>query len=87
MSCQTVTDQHGTSYYIADVEPEVSPGGRRFLGSPSIEVWWTRLFGSKHDEKLLIRQENQPDRADVVEVTLGQLFDLIDALNRAVEAA
>jgi hypothetical protein len=87
MPCETISDPHGTSFYIADVDTQTSPGGRVLPGSASVEVWWARLFKDNREEKLLIRQENRTDRADVVEVTLGQLYDLIDALNKAVEVA
>lgn len=55
-------------------------------GCPAVDVWWSR-DGKKSDETLIIRQE-YPDRAtaDVLELTFGQVYDLIDALNRAVEA-
>lgn len=82
MACETVTDEHGTSYYIPDVEDAVTPGGKTLPGSPSIELWWSRLG----EEKLLIRQENK-NTVDIIEVTLGQLYDLIDGLNKAVETA
>jgi hypothetical protein len=87
MACETVSDKDGTSYYIADVDVQVTPGGKTLPGSPCVEVWWSRVFKDRCDEKLIIRQENNTDRADVIEVTLGQLYDLIDALNRAVEAS
>jgi hypothetical protein len=50
-----------------------------------VEVWWSR-DKAKADETVIIRQE-YPDRgtADVLELTLGQLYDLIDACNKAVE--
>ncbi|MCP1937367.1 hypothetical protein J2R95_003162 [Bradyrhizobium japonicum] len=51
-----------------------------------MEVWWSRN-GAKADETLIIRQE-YPDRstADVLELTFGQAYDLIDGLNKAVES-
>jgi hypothetical protein len=53
---------------------------------PAIDVWWSRN-GKKADETLVIRQE-YVDRstADVLELTFGQVYDLIDALNKAVES-
>lgn len=50
-----------------------------------MEVWWSR--NDKADETLIIRQQYD-DRfdADVLELTFGQAYDLIDALNKAVEA-
>ena len=81
MTIETITDKHGTSYHIPDAEPVRTPGGRELPGAPSVELWWNRL----HEEKLMIRQENESDRADVIELTLGQAYDLLEALNRAVE--
>lgn len=54
-------------------------------GCPAVDVWWTRN-GNNADETVIIRQE-YPDRstADVLELTQGQVYDLIDALNRAME--
>jgi hypothetical protein len=56
-------------------------------GLPGVEVWWSKNFSRHQAETLVIKQE-WPNRstADVVEITLGQLYDLIDASNRAVES-
>ena len=48
-------------------------------------MWWARRFKERADETLIIKQENQSDRADVLELSFGQAYDLIDALNKAVE--
>lgn len=63
-----------------------TPGGQVRPGCPAVEVWWSR-DGKKADETLIIRQEYE-DRAhaEVMELTFGQAYDLIDALNRAVES-
>ena len=55
-------------------------------GCPAVELWWSRN-GAKADETLIIRQE-YPNRehAEVMEITFGQVYDLIDGLNRAVES-
>ena len=55
-------------------------------GCPAVDVWWSRKFERKSEETLVIRQE-YADRstADVLELTFGQVYDLIDALNKAVE--
>ena len=56
---------------------------------PAIEVWWLRkprkyLEGVAHvEEHLIIRQDNE-DSVDVILLTPGQTYDLIDALTRAV---
>jgi hypothetical protein len=78
-------DAQGTSYTI-DASPTVkSPGGTQLPGMAALVVWWARRFKSRSQETLIIRQESQTDRADVIEITLGQVYDLIDALNKAVE--
>jgi hypothetical protein len=48
-------------------------------------LWWARRFKSRAEETLIIKQENQTDRSDVIELTLGQVYDMILALNKAVE--
>jgi hypothetical protein len=80
------TDAHGTTYLIAAEPPVKTPGCQWRPGCPAIEVWWSR-DGVKADETLIIRQE-YPDRsnADVLELTFGQVYDLIDGLNKAVES-
>ena len=85
MPCHASKDAHGTTYIIPEAEAVKTPGGQVRPGCPAVEVWWSRN-GKKADETVIIRQE-YPDRstADVLELTLGQAYDLIDALNRAVE--
>lgn len=85
MSCQVETDSSGTLYVIPADKTVKNPGGRLLPGVPELNVWWARRFKERADETLIIKQENMKDRADVVELTLGQLYDLIDAANRAVE--
>lgn len=85
MPATSSTDQYGTTYTI-DGEPAVTTRGGQFRrGCPLVEVWWSR-DGNKSDETLIIRQQ-YADRstADVCELTFGQVYDLIDALNQAVE--
>jgi len=53
--------------------------------SPKIVVWWDRAKPGR-SEGLVIRQEHGRLGADVIIMTLGQAYDLIDALNRAVES-
>jgi hypothetical protein len=84
--CSSSKDAHGHSYHIAASQIAKTPKGIIRPACPSIDVWWSRN-GKKADETLVIRQE-YADRstADVLELTFGQVYDLIDALNRAVEA-
>jgi hypothetical protein len=53
-------------------------------GVPEVQVWWSRSFRGRLDETLLLRQENNPNKADVIELTLGQVYDLIHALGNSV---
>lgn len=85
MACSVHTDAHGTSYNIPSAATIQTPGAKTLPGSPALDVWWARRFKTRAEETLIIKQENQSDRADVVELTLGQVYDLIDALNKAVE--
>lgn len=86
MPCQVSSDQHGTSYKIPSAEASKQPNGHRLAGYPAVDVWWSRSAAAKSEETVIIRQEYE-DRstADVLELTLAQTYDLIDALNRAVE--
>ena len=86
MPCQKTTDGYGTTFHIPEAPLVKTPGAKHCRpGCPSIEVWWSR-DGVKAAETVIIRQEYR-DRstADVLELTLGQVYDLIDALNRTVE--
>lgn len=87
MPCSSSKDAHGTTFTIAAAETTKDPKGRQLAGLPGLDLWWSRAFQKKAEETLVIRQE-YPDRstADVLELTLGQAYDLIDALNKAVEA-
>jgi hypothetical protein len=87
VTCSVSRDSHGTTYDIPAAEAAKSPkGGRMFHGLPAVCVWWSRNL-KPSEETLIIRQEYE-DRstADVLELTLGQAYDLIDALNKAVES-
>jgi hypothetical protein len=59
-------------------------GGQRLPELPEVQVWWARRFKTAREETLMIRQENNGVRADVIELTLGQVYDLIHALGLAV---
>jgi hypothetical protein len=85
MPARSETDNYGTSFYIEGAPAVKTPGGHVRPGCPLVEVWWSRN-GDKADETIIIKQEYaNRSTADVVELTLGQVYDLIDALNRAVE--
>ena len=88
MPCGSFKDSHGTTYTIPVAESVKDPRGHTHKVYPGIDVWWSRDFKVQAEETLIIRQEYE-DRAaaDVLELTLGQVYDLIDALNKAVESA
>jgi hypothetical protein len=81
-----VTKEDGRNIYTipADATPR-DAGGRVLPSSPELQAWWTNLR-QRRDETLLIRQEsvNPKMNANVVELTLGQTYDLIHALCWAV---
>jgi hypothetical protein len=85
MTLKVDRDKNGTSYTIPAAATIKSPGGTTLPGSPGLNVWWARRFKTRAEETLIIKQENQTDRADVIELTLGQVYDMILALNKAVE--
>jgi hypothetical protein len=85
MPCSSSTDAYGTTYHIPAAENVKDPRGRMLAGFPAVEVWWSRDKG-KASETIIIRQEYaERSTADVLELTFGQVYDLIDALNKAVE--
>lgn len=86
MTCEAIRDSHGTSYHVPASEVVRTPAGRVLQGLPAVEVWWSRDFKCVNEETLVIRQEYlDRQTADVVELTLGQAYDLIEALTKAVE--
>lgn len=85
MAVKVERDRNGTSYTISASPSVKSPGGTVLPGTPELCAWWARRFKSRAEETLIIKQENMADRADVIELTLGQVYDLIFALNKAVE--
>lgn len=88
MPCSAHKDQYGTTYTIPAAETIIAARtGLRLRGYPEVTVWWSRI-DKNAQESLIIRQEYE-DRAtaDVLELTFGQAYDLIDALNQAVESS
>ena len=85
MKIKIERDKNGTSYTIPASEAVKTPGGTMLPGVAGLNVWWARRFKPSAEETLIIKQENQSDRADVVELTLAQVYGLILALNKAVE--
>lgn len=84
MACRASRDANGTTYFVPEDKTTKTPGGHHLPGVPEVQVWWARKFKDRRDETLLIRQESNPQRADVIELSLGQVYDLIHALSHAV---
>ncbi len=86
MGTKSTRDAHGTTFTIPAAETIKTPGDRYLPGLPAIDVWWSRSFERRAEETLIIRQEYaERNTADVIELSFGQVYDLIDALNKAVE--
>jgi hypothetical protein len=84
VACRVIRDTHGTLYRIPEAVHVKTPGKQMLPGCASVDVWWDRDIGPKrNDETLLIRQDNA-GKPDVIELTLGQVYDLIHALGWAV---
>lgn len=83
MVCRITRDKHGVSYHIPEAPAVQSPKGHVFPGAAAVDVWWARLFKEKQDELLLIRQEDG-EQVDVITLTLGQVYDMIQALGWSV---
>lgn len=81
---KVIKDTYGSLWRIAAAPPAVGPKGFKFDGTARVDVWWDRDIRKKHDENLIIRQDAE-DKADVITLTLGQVYALIGALNKAVE--
>lgn len=85
MACKATRDEHGTTYTIPADTATRTVGGKGLPACPSVDVWWARRFKHKREETLMIRQETPGnDRADVIELTLGQVYDLIHACGLSV---
>jgi hypothetical protein len=84
VACRASRDANGTTYFVPQASVGRDPSGRVLAGLPEVQVWWARRFKDLKDETLIIRQESNEDKADVIELTLGQVYDLIHALGAAV---
>lgn len=83
MACEVKKDAKGTHWRI----PAFSPKDK-LKNTPCavVDAWWSRDSKHKANEVLVIRQENTTQTADLIMLELGQVYDLIDALNKAVES-
>lgn len=57
---------------------------KKFEPIPGVDVWWNRDKAYKSKETLVLRQDID-GQVGVVILSFGQVYDLIDALNKAVE--
>lgn len=73
-------------YTIAAAPTVRNPRGHMLMGYPAIDVWWSR-DANRADETVIVRQEyDERITADVLELTLAQAYDLIEALTKAIES-
>ena len=92
---KTYKDGDGVHYVVP---AELLSGAKGTdAASPRIDVWWNRgpkkraatgsgPWRTEQEEELIIRQQNGNNiGAYVILLTPGQAYDLIDALNQAVE--
>lgn len=85
MACEVTRDDDGVTYTVPAAAVVVDPKRQVRRGLPQVQVWWSRPLTSP-DETLIIRQEyDDRQTADVIELTFGQVYDLIEVLNQAVE--
>jgi hypothetical protein len=76
-----------TPHYVVEEERLRNRAGV----SPAVNVWWhepRKVTGGVtiRDEHLILRQENAASKVDVIILTHGQAYDLMDALSKAVES-
>ena len=75
----------GQTVYVIEEDVVKKPVGKmsiRKVGAfPKVEAWWTK---SGKGDSFLIRQHNTKERVDVLELSLGQAYDLLGALNHAL---
>jgi hypothetical protein len=83
MACEVDSGKFGTIYTVPEDNSwrPFTRTKRIARTFPKLEAWWTN---SDKGDSFLIRQENTEERADVLELSQGQLYDLLDALNRAI---
>ncbi len=85
MACKVTRDTHGTLWHVPLAPPVTTKGGKRYEGCGALDVWWDRDVTNKADENIIIRQDNGPEEADVIQITLGQAYDLLHALGWAIK--
>lgn len=84
MPAETRRDTNGTAWVVANKDSTIDIN--------HLKVWWSRTkktFAGKDDmvENLIIMQDTDGEDSDVIVLPLGMVYDLIDALNKAVMEA
>lgn len=87
MACSVHRDANGTGWHIKASKSVVTKGGKKYEGCPEVQCWWDRDVTNKSDENLIIRQESVDGKseADVIQITLGQAYDLLHAIALAIK--
>ena len=86
MACKVTQDGSVLVYTVPEDASMFDAGGRRLTPSPLLQAWWS-YTKNRRDETFIIRQENSDDKADVLEMTLVQLYDLHHAIGVAIMRA
>lgn len=84
MPCKATRSPYGTTYIIPSAKPVKTPDGRQYHACGEVMAWWDRGGTDMSDENLCIRQENGTTKADLMILTLGQVYDLHHALGCAI---
>ncbi len=86
MACKVTRDTHGTLWHVPQQKQVQTPGSKQFLGCGALDIWWDRDILNRADENIIIRQDNGTEEdADVIQITLGQAYDLLHALGWAIK--
>lgn len=83
MPCKVIRQGLTSIYTIPADDTLRDAGGNLLAPSPEVEAWWIGKMRNRREETFLIRQENG-NNADVIELTLGQVYDLHHALGCAI---
>lgn len=81
MPAETRRDTDGTAWIVANKDSTIDIN--------HVKVWWSRTkkkFEGKPvmEENLIVMQDSDGEDSDVIVLPLGMVYDLIDALNKAV---
>jgi hypothetical protein len=75
--CLVIRDKSGTLWRVPEEK------SKKNGDSPEIDVWWDR---TQHGEYLVLRQDHpRVGHVGLFVLPQGQIYDLIDALNKALE--